>query len=426
MNGFTDRQPAVDVCPGEYRRLLGYPKGATPDERALELERWARAWYAEHGRPWMHAQVLRDVVVSADAVEICGARFTPARLRRTLDQAGATSVVVVAVSAGPEAEAHARSLWEDGKPDEYYFLEVYASAVVEHLVTMVGARLCDNADAAGLVVLPHDSPGYAGWDVSEQPGLLDLLEGAQERGGRPGVTVLSSGMLTPKKSLLAVFGLTPIANHGARLTELVPCGQCPLVSCQFRRLPVAQDEQDEPTALATVAATPQASSTAVLTTTARYTVNQKALSRWAAERLTLVRRDDGSTLAAFRFDGTTCSNMGRPIAFDYAVTLGPRHDGYPIQDQRCGPAPHDTGHRAMCRYMSHRDEVLTAIATEQPLSGRPLDEVLAWSRPHASSGCFCDADSRQHKWGLVLETIHFALARQERAHSSPGLKEPGT
>jgi hypothetical protein len=27
------------------------------------------------------------------------------------------------------------------------------------------------------------------------------------------------------------------------------------------------------------------------------------------------------------------------------------------------------------------------------------------------AGCYCEPDSRQHKWGLVLETIHYALAR---------------
>jgi hypothetical protein len=29
----------------------------------------------------------------------------------------------------------------------------------------------------------------------------------------------------------------------------------------------------------------------------------------------------------------------------------------------------------------------------------------------ASAGCYCEPESRLHKWGLVLETIHYALAR---------------
>jgi hypothetical protein len=32
--------------------------------------------------------------------------------------------------------------------------------------------------------------------------------------------------------------------------------------------------------------------------------------------------------------------------------------------------------------------------------------------------CYCEPKSRQHKWGLVLETIHFALV-QKQLHPEP-------
>jgi hypothetical protein len=53
------------------------------------------------------------------------------------------------------------------------------------------------------------------------------------------------------------------------------------------------------------------------------------------------------------------------------------------------------------------------IATEKPLLGGFLDQVLAWPRPYSPAGCYCDQDSRQHKWGLVFEVLHFALAQRE-------------
>ena len=37
--------------------------------------------------------------------------------------------------------------------------------------------------------------------------------------------------------------------------------------------------------------------------------------------------NDGTVDALFRYEGTTCSNMGRAIRFHYHVTLGPRDDG---------------------------------------------------------------------------------------------------
>jgi hypothetical protein len=55
---------------------------------------------------------------------------------------------------------------------------------------------------------------------------------------------------------------------------------------------------------------------------------------------------------------------------------------------------------------------MQAIATEKPLLGRPLGDVLHWTRPAAPAGCHCDAASRAHKWGLALEAIHFALAQR--------------
>jgi hypothetical protein len=57
--------------------------------------------------------------------------------------------------------------------------------------------------------------------------------------------------------------------------------------------------------------------------------------------------------------------------------------------------------------------LIRSIATEKPLLGRPLNDVLAWTRASNPSGCFCDVERREHKWGLVFEVIHFALAQRE-------------
>jgi hypothetical protein len=116
--------------------------------------------------------------------------------------------------------------------------------------------------------------------------------------------------------------------------------------------------------------------------------------------------------ALFRYEGTTCSNMGRPLLFDYHVQLGPRGDGYPIRAQRCRPAAEDTGHTHMCGYISVGDDLIAAVGRDTPLAGEPLRAVIGWTRPLSAAGCYCDDASRVHKWGLVLETIHYALAER--------------
>ena len=402
--------PDVNVQPAEYARLLGYPRGWVIEGRARELADWARAWYAKNGRPWVYARQADALEITDGSILIDGTSFSSKRLQDTLRHADAHSAILVAVGAGPEAEEEAHRRWEDDKPDEYFFLEMYSSAVVEHLTTMTGANLCDWAERHEMAVLPHYSPGYPEWDVAQQPRLLELMKRTRKQSLPCPVDAFDSGMLRPKKTQLAVFGLTRHTDRLRRLTELIPCENCSYAPCQYRRAPYRRaPKPDDPEACA---------SPAVLDRPAEYTVNIKALKRWAEERLSMQTCPDGSIEFLFRYDGTTCTNMGRPLTFHYSVKLGPRAEGYPVREQRCAPAAGDSGHTHMCQYLENREGLMKAIDREKPLIGQRLNAVLAWKRPAAAAGCYCDPLSREHKWGLVLETIHYSLAQQEPGEDS--------
>ncbi|HEY1766389.1 MAG TPA: hypothetical protein VGG26_01970 [Terracidiphilus sp.] len=398
-------RPAINVQPEEYTRLLGYPRGWVLEGRARELADWAREWYAHNGRPWIYARQTEEFNLAEDAVCLDGTPFGSQKLKSTFRQTDAHSAVLVAVGAGPEAEEEAHRRWMDEKPDEYFFLEVYASAVVEHLTTVTGARLCEWAEQRGMAVLPHHSPGYPEWDIAEQASLLALIKLTRSEPFPSGVEVLDSGMLRPKKTLLAVFGLTRQTERLRKLTSLLPCESCSFGPCQYRRAPYRRAPRSNGEQVQT--------RLPVLDQDAAYSVNRKALKRWAEERLSMRVGEDGSLDAVFRYEGTTCTNMGRPLAFDYNVKLGPRAEGYPIREQRCAPAAGDTGHTYMCRYIEDPAQLMADIDGEKPLHGECLNAVLAWRRIRSGAGCFCDTASRDHKWGLVLETIHYALAQKE-------------
>ena len=231
---WTETHPEVEVRGAEYQRLLGYPPGHVLDGRSRELTDWAREWYAEHGRPWVYAREAGSVIMDGPSVLIEGVRFPSGALRKRFAVAAADRAVLAAVSAGAEIEREAQKLWREEKPDEYYFLEVLGSAVVERLTEIAGRRLCAWAESHGIAVLPHYSPGYPGWDVAQQSRLLGLLKTA---GSLPGnLEALGSGALLPKNSLLAVFGLTRQTDGVRRLTELVACESCSLPACQYRRI----------------------------------------------------------------------------------------------------------------------------------------------------------------------------------------------
>ena len=407
MDELIDTTPEIDVQESEYRRLLGYPPYYTPGDRARDLAAWARSWYAEHGRPWIYAVRSDEISWGKEKLIIAGAVFESEAFRSQLSDAHADSVMLTAVSAGRECEEMAQQLWQEGRPDEYFFLEIYGSAVVEHLVTAAGARLCAWADEQKRAVLPHYSPGYTGWRVADQKPLMSIISGKAKNRLPGDLQLLDSGMLKPKKSMLAVFGITGDVEKTKKYVNLIPCSSCALPGCRYRRKPYRKHRK------------PVENMEDLLgngndggdhtDTEPKYSVSRKALEKWAAERLEIRHEQDGMVSAVFRYDGTTCSNLGHPIKFDYRIRLGPKADGYKIIGLDCFPGKDDDGFTYMCEYIRNPDALMAAVRSCEPLLGKPLDQVFTWRPEYDPAGCFCNAGARDYKWGLVLETLHFGL-----------------
>jgi hypothetical protein len=419
MLEFFDADPPVDVEAVEYKRLLGYPTRHVVEGRPSELADAARQWYDQNGRPWIYARQFDKLDLANDQVIIGGTEFSSKQLFDQFAEARVESAVVLAVSAGRECEENAWQLWQQSKPDEYFFMEIFGSAVVEHLVTLASGRICGWADQHQMMALPHYSPGYSGWDIADQNKLWDLVRqnSSSSFGGK--LTVLDTGMLKPKKSLLAVFGLTRHLDKARKLAKLIPCENCSLPRCQYRRGPykyaIAQIEDvQQLQSNGHDAINDMIPTRSALNHNAKYSVNARALQKWVAERLHLKFLHDGSVEAHFRYDGSTCTNLGRPLQFDYRVRLGPAQSHYIIMEAVCAPSPEDTGNEYQCEYINNAEALMRSIATEKPLLGKPLNEVLAWRREYNPSSCYCDVTRREHKWGLAYEVIHFALVQHEK------------
>ena len=411
-----ETNPPVNVQESEYIRLLGFPKRHALEGRSRELADSARRWYSENGRPWFYVRQLDALELAGEKLRVAGTEFSSKPLHDLFAEAQADGVMLVAVSAGNECEGKAGELWREGKPDEYFFMEVFGSAVVEHLVTVASGRICGWADQNKMAALPHCSPGYSGWDIADQVKLWNLTRqsGARHFAGR--LAVLETGMLRPKKSLLAVFGVTRNLEKARKLAKLIPCENCSLPECRYRR----GSYQHAPPQMEAVRALqagafenpgPRFFNGPALAQNAKYAINPCALEKWSRERLNLNFLPDGSVEAKFRYEGTTCMNAGRPLEYDYLVQLAPRAEKFKILEMNCAPAPGDSGHKFQCAYLNDAASFMREITGERPLLGRPLDDVLNWQRAYNPSGCYCDVPHREHKWRLVLEVIHFALAR---------------
>ena len=106
-----------------------------------------------------------------------GVRVPGERLAARLARNDAHALVAVAVSAGREVADEATRLWGADRPDESYFLDRFATAVVESLLWRASAILCGQAMDADEWLVPHLSPGCGGWEIDAQRQLFELTGG---------------------------------------------------------------------------------------------------------------------------------------------------------------------------------------------------------------------------------------------------------
>lgn len=223
---------AAEITPQELNRVLGMPRERGLDGDLAERAAGARAWYAAHGTPYVRVYRYDIAEIGTDAVTLAGGRrLMGERLAEHLRRYDAHAIAAIAVSAGAEVDEASAAAWQDDRPDEGYFLERLGVAVVERLLFRTTLDFCQHSGQAGETLTPHLSPGCGRWELAQQHVLYTMLFPEDERGP---ISLLESGGLAPKNSLLAVAGITRGAVVHSRTDG---CRSCSHQKCGFRRAP---------------------------------------------------------------------------------------------------------------------------------------------------------------------------------------------
>ena len=367
------------VDPALFHRHLGLPRGTEPDPATASLADAARDWYREHGDPWAHVSIREIRSIEGDRVLLEGDILTSAVLADGFRAADARQLAMGGVSAGAAVDREIDARFQSDRPDEAMILNAFAVAVAEHLRARQGRRLRRQFTKSNRTVLPHYSPGYDGWELDDQATLFAALE---EQGP---LRLLPSGGLRPARSALAVFGITAEAVAPSLLDAF----------WHHCRGNATAGDLGGPAGH-------------------HYAFPEKTLAKWSRERLTIEERPDSGIAARFRFDGITCSSLGLPLAFDYSIELSAGSaERRQIVNSGCRPAECNVGYRSMCGYLADPDRMVAAFG-EQSLVGRSLDEAIGLPGEISPSGCLCLRSNRNHKWSIVLQTLHYRLQTEPR------------
>ena len=221
----TDLPLAID--PDEVLRFQGYKKGrdvATPDVRALLEEALAE------GRRLMAPRAVARWApvarVDAGMLEIEGETLVIPRIGALWGPV--TDVAAVVCTIGEALEQRVAELWDARELPLASMLDSVGSGAVESLAEHVNDLLCQQG-LPGLRVTNRISPGYADWDVAEQPKLFRL--GPADA---IGVTLNAACVMTPGKSISLLVGAGAEARVDHYFTQ---CARCWMRDCAYRRAP---------------------------------------------------------------------------------------------------------------------------------------------------------------------------------------------
>ena len=178
------------------------------------------------GQPLLAAATPRAVWLQADT-----AALREAGILRGTDVekhlAGCGQAILLAVTLGPGVDAQIRRAGV-GDIAAGVASDALGSALAEQAANAAEAELRQLAAKEGKYLTGRFSPGYGDWDIAVQP----LVAAALDTARRAGLCVTDTNLMTPRKSVTAILGVSghPVKGH------LAGCGHCVLrTRCEYRK-----------------------------------------------------------------------------------------------------------------------------------------------------------------------------------------------
>src|SRR5688572_19653673 len=122
-----------------------------------------------------------------------------------------------------------------------------------------------------------------------------------------------------------------------------------------------------------------------------YAIPEKALRRWATERLSAEPRTGGGIVYSLTISGSTCNNVPLEVVMTVAVDADGRIDATLSRPVGAG-----RGCDAMCAAHGDGRRLLAEVGTCDEVLGLTLNEAAFRNWEAEPSGCFCTAGNRRH------------------------------
>ncbi|MBR5730137.1 MAG: methionine synthase [Prevotella sp.] len=138
---------------------------------------------------------------------------------------GTEAYALFICTAGQEYEDYMRLLKDEGDMVRVFIADALGSVIAEKTADRMEEVLQESIDKLGWRHTNRFSPGYCGWQVSQQQLLFPMF-----RGETCGVSLTESSLMVPIKSVSGIIGL------GQTVKRLdYTCGLCDFKQCYKRK-----------------------------------------------------------------------------------------------------------------------------------------------------------------------------------------------
>lgn len=136
-------------------------------------------------------------------------------------------MLVGVVTIGDFLEKKVSELFSQGEYPRALALDAVGTVAVEDFSREVRKLACQEAKEQGFKTSGHLSPGYSGWNVSQQKVIFDIVPA-----DNIGVRLTEGYMMVPQKSLSWVIGVGKEIITSSE--EDNNCGNCQFKYCNYK------------------------------------------------------------------------------------------------------------------------------------------------------------------------------------------------
>lgn len=142
---------------------------------------------------------------------------------------GADEIILFAATIGMEIDRH---IAKYGRlhPAKGLLLQAYGAERIETLCDYFCKEMKNQLIASGMTITNRFSPGYGDLPLETQQEVFRLLECSR----KIGISLGSNMLMTPSKSVTALFGIKSCEDFKELHDENHKCSECKNIECEYR------------------------------------------------------------------------------------------------------------------------------------------------------------------------------------------------